>query len=171
MYKEVRQLLEMKSTIKSYLDDLLNSNYFWKEDYKFLKPCGGKPGMMCRWCKFISLILVQFLCTTISDVTPFWLILSAIGTWSSNLANIFVPVLKECTINEVVVHDSCSFCSKIWKQDLSLYITSFGIQPCYSRNVYVMLVLLNRVSVTLVLVVRVIHTLRNFLFKNQWKCS
>ena len=39
----------------------------------------------------------------------------------------------------------------------------------YDRNIYVVLVLFNRVSCTLVLVVRVIHTLQNFLFKNQSK--
>ena len=41
---------------------------------------------------------------------------------------------------------------------------------CYDRNIYAILVSFNHVSCTLVLVVRVIHTLQNFLFKNKSKC-
>ena len=41
---------------------------------------------------------------------------------------------------------------------------------CYNRSIYVILVSFNFVSYILVLVVRVIHALQNFLFKNQSKC-
>ena len=37
--------------MKSCLNDLLNNNYLSQEDYKFLKPCGRKPGIMHRLCK------------------------------------------------------------------------------------------------------------------------
>ena len=46
--KELRYLLDMESTIKSSLDNLLNNHYLSQKDYKFLKPCGSKPGIMYR---------------------------------------------------------------------------------------------------------------------------
>ena len=49
--KELRHLLDMESTIKSSLDDLLSNTYLSQEDYKFLKPCGSKPEIMYRLCK------------------------------------------------------------------------------------------------------------------------
>ena len=38
--KKLQHLLDMGSTTKSCLHDLLNNNYLSKEDHKFLKPCG-----------------------------------------------------------------------------------------------------------------------------------
>ena len=44
--QDVRHLLDMELEIKSCLDDLLNKNYLSKDDYKYLKLCGSKPGVM-----------------------------------------------------------------------------------------------------------------------------
>ena len=63
----------MKFEIKSCLDDLCDDNYISKDDFKFLKPCGSKPGVMYGLCKahkgttdlrsmnILSKILFQFL--------------------------------------------------------------------------------------------------------------
>ena len=44
--KKIRHLLDMESDIKSCLDNLHDNNYLSDDDYKFLKPCGSKPGVM-----------------------------------------------------------------------------------------------------------------------------
>ena len=44
--QDVRHLLDLELEIKSCLDDLLNKNYLSKADYKYLKLCGSKPGVM-----------------------------------------------------------------------------------------------------------------------------
>ena len=44
--QDVRHLLYMKLEIISCLDDLLNKTYLSKDDYKYLKPCESKPGII-----------------------------------------------------------------------------------------------------------------------------
>ena len=124
--KELRHLLDMESTIKSSLDDLLSNTYLSQEDYKFLKPCGSKPGIMYRLYKVHKFNPVT------KDKAPFLPILSAIGASTYNLAKIFVPILKVYTINEYIVRDSFSFCNEIQKQDSSLYMVSFDIQSLFT---------------------------------------
>ena len=97
----------MESTIKSSLDDLLSNTYLSQGDYKFLKPCGSKPGIMYRLCK------VHKFNPATKDKAQFRPILSAIGASTYNLAKNFVPILKVYTINEYTVHDSFSFCNEI----------------------------------------------------------
>ena len=41
-----------------------------------------------------------------NGLTPLRSILSAIGTCSNNLAKIFVPIIKDFTVNEYTVKDS-----------------------------------------------------------------
>ena len=78
----------MELEIKSCLDHHLNKIYLSKDDYKYLKPCGSKPGIMYGLCKIHK-------GTTVNDpVPPFRPILSAIGTCNYNLAKCFVPILK-----------------------------------------------------------------------------
>ena len=72
----------MELEIKFCLDDLLNQNYLSKDDYKYLKPCGSKPGIMYVLCKIHKGTLVN------DRVPPFRLILSAIGTCNYNLAKL-----------------------------------------------------------------------------------
>ena len=90
--KELRRLLDIESSIKNFLDNLLNNNYLSKEDYKFLKPVGSKPGIMYGLCK------VHKYNSSTNDIPPFRPILSAIGTAMYNLAKFFVPILKEFTV-------------------------------------------------------------------------
>ena len=61
--QDVRHLLDMELEIKSCLDDLLNKNYLSKDDYKYLKPCGSKPGIMYGLCKIHK-------GTTVNDPVP-----------------------------------------------------------------------------------------------------
>ena len=49
--QDIRHLLGMDLELKSCLDDLYNHNFLLKDDYKFLKPCGSKPGVMYGLCK------------------------------------------------------------------------------------------------------------------------
>ena len=49
--KEIQHLLDIESSIKNCLDGLLNNHYLSKEDYKFLKPVGSKPGIRYDLCK------------------------------------------------------------------------------------------------------------------------
>ena len=105
----------MELEIKSCLDNLLNKNYLSKDDYKYLKPCGSKPGIMYGLCKIHK-------GTTVNDpVPPFRPILSAIGTFNYNLAKFFVPILKQFTIKKYTVKDSFSFCKEILDQDPNLF--------------------------------------------------
>ena len=86
--QDVRHLLDMELEMKSCLDDLLNKNYLSKDDYKYLKPCGSKPGIMYGLCKIHK-------GTTVNDpVPPFRPILSAIGTCNYNLAILINTLLE-----------------------------------------------------------------------------
>ena len=70
------------------LDDLYNRNYLQKDDHKFLKPSGSKPGFMYGLCKVHK-------SKTDSDYVPTLCpILSVIDTCNYNLAKCFVSVLK-----------------------------------------------------------------------------
>ena len=125
--QDVRHLLDMELEIKSCLDDLFNKNYLSKDDYKYLKPCGSKPGIMYGLCKIHK-------GTTVNDPVPsFRPILSAIGTCNYNLAKFFVPILKQFTINKYTVKDSFSFCKEILDQDPNLFMASFDIQSLFTN--------------------------------------
>ena len=105
----------------------LGSNYLSDDDYKILKPCGSKPGVMYGLCKVHK---------SVSDddpVPPFRPILSAIGTCTYNLAKFFVPVLKEFTVNEYTVKDSFSFCKEIVSQNSDLFMASFDVQSLFTN--------------------------------------
>ena len=97
------------------------------DDYKFLKPCGSKPGVMYGLCKVHKGVLVN------DPAPPFRPILSAIGTCSYNIAKFFVPILKQFTINEYTVKDSFSFCKEIIDQNPNLYMASFDVQSLFTN--------------------------------------
>ena len=125
--QDIRHLLDMELEIKSCLVDLLNKNYLSKDDYKYLKPCGSKPGIMYGPCKIHK-------DTTVNDpVTPFRPILSAIGSCNYNLKNFFVSILKQFTLNEYTVKDSFSFCKEILDKDPNLFMASFDIQSLFTN--------------------------------------
>ena len=86
--KEIRHLLDVESSIKNCLNSLLDNTYLPKEDYKFLKLVGGRPGIMYGLCKVHKYNL------STNKIPPFRLILSAIGNSTYNLAKFFVPILK-----------------------------------------------------------------------------
>ena len=126
--KEIRHLLDMEENIKSCLDNLIDNGYLSDDDYKFLKPCGSKPGVMYGLCKVHK---------SVSDddpVPPFCPILSAIGTCTYNLAKVFVPVLKEFTVNEYTVKDSFSSCKEIVSQNSDLFMASFDVQSLFTNK-------------------------------------
>ena len=110
--------MNLESSIKNCLDDLLSNNYLFKEDYKFLKPVGSKPGIIYGLCK------VHKYNSSTNDILPFRPILSAIDTATYNIAKFFVSILKEFTVNEYNVSDSVSFCKEIRVQDSSLFVAS-----------------------------------------------
>ena len=119
--------MDIESSIKNYLDVLFNNNYLSKEDYKFLKPVGSKSGIMYGLCK------VHKYNSSTNDIPPFRPILSVINTVRYNLAEFFVPILKEFTVNEYTVSDSFSFCKEIKDQDSSLLMASFDIQSLFTN--------------------------------------
>ena len=123
--QDIRHLLDMEFEIKSCLDDLYNHNYLSQDDYKFLKPCGSKPGVMYGLCK------VHKGTTDNDDVPPvqFCLQLVLVITTLQN----FVPILKQFTINEYTVKDSFSFSKEIVDQDPNLFMASFDIQPLFTN--------------------------------------
>ena len=124
---KIRHLLDMEKEIKSCLDDLQNSNYSSEDDYKFMKPCGSKPGVMYELCKIHKGI------TANDNVPPFRPILSVIDTCTYNLVKLFVPLQKQYTIKEYTVKDSLSFCKEIVNQDLQLFMASFEIQALFTN--------------------------------------
>ena len=44
--QDIRHLLDIEFELKFCLDDLYNHNYLSKDNYRFLKSCGSKPGVM-----------------------------------------------------------------------------------------------------------------------------
>ena len=96
----------MESEIKSCLGDLLDKNYLSKCDYKYLKSCGSKPGIMYGLCK------IHKGSTVYGPVPSFRPILSAVGTCNYNLAKFFVPIIKQITVNEYTAKDYFSFCKE-----------------------------------------------------------
>ena len=124
---ELRHILDMEKAIKFCLDDLLDNGYISKEDFKYLKPCGSKPGIMYGMCKVHKVV------DDVDKVPPFRPILSAIGTCTYNLAKFFVPILKEFTINKYTVKDSFSFSSEIRDQDHTLHMASFDVQSLFTN--------------------------------------
>ena len=114
----------MELEVKSCLGNLLNKNYLFKDYYKYLKSCGSKPGILYGIHKGI----------TVNDsVPPFRPILSAIGTCNYNLPNIFVPILKQFTINEYTVKESFSFCKEILGRNPNLFMVSLDIQSLFTN--------------------------------------
>ena len=49
--QDIKHLLDIESKIKSWLNDFLDKNNLSKDDYKYLKPCGRKRGIMYGLCK------------------------------------------------------------------------------------------------------------------------
>ena len=86
--QNVRHLLEMELEIKSCLGNLLNKNYLSKDDYKYLKPCGSKPGIMYGLCKIHK-------CTTVNDlVSPFYLFYQQLVLVAITLQNVLYQYLN-----------------------------------------------------------------------------
>ena len=123
--KEVRHLLDMEANIKIFLDDLLDGDYITKDDYKFMKPVGSKPGVMYGLCKIHK--------DKVGSSPPFRPILSAIGTSTYNMAKFLIPVLKDFTINQYTIRDSFTFASDAVKQDTSLYMATFDVKSLFTN--------------------------------------
>ena len=123
--KELRYLLDTEANIKSCLDELLEGGYITKDDYKFMKPVGSKPGVMYGLCKVHK--------DKQGSSPPFRPILSAIGTSTYKLAKFLVPVLKDYTINEHSINDSFSFASDVLKQDASLHMATFDVKSLFTN--------------------------------------
>ena len=100
----------MESEIKSYLDNLLDKDYLSKDDYKYLKPCGSKPGITYRFCK------IHKGTTVIDPVPPFYPIMSAIGTCNYNLAKCLYQYLNTLllmnTLSKISFHLVKKFLAK-----------------------------------------------------------
>ena len=116
----------MDKEIRYCLDDLQNSTYFSEDDYKLIKPCRSKPGVMYGLCKAHKRI------TPNDSVPPNRPILSAIGTCSYNLEKFIVPLQKQYTINEYTVTDSFFFVKILLIPTLNF--ASFDIQSLFTNT-------------------------------------
>ena len=125
--KELRHVLDMEEAIKHCLDDLLHRNYLSEEDYKLMKPTGSRPGVMYGLCKIHKDV------TNGRDLPPFRPILSAISTCTYSLAQFFVPVLKEFTINTYTIKDSFTFAEEVVEQNAELYMVSFDVESLFTN--------------------------------------
>ena len=112
----------MEFEIKYCMEDPYNHNYLLKDDYRFFKPSGSKPGVMYGLCK------VDKTTSNDNNLPPFRPVLSGIGTYNCNLEKVFIPILKQFTTNKYTVKDSFSFCKEILDQDRNLFMASFDIQ-------------------------------------------
>ena len=92
-----------------------------------MRPCGSKPGVLYRLWK------VHKKPNETNSLPPLHPIFSAIGTCSYNLAQFFVPILKEFTINDYRVKDSFSFSNEIRNKSTGLYMASFDIQSLFTN--------------------------------------
>ena len=120
--KEIQHFLDIESSIKNCVDDLFNNDYLSKENSKFLKSVGSKPGIL------YSLHKIHKCNSFTNDIPPF-----AIGTTTYNLAKFCVPIIKEFTVNEYTVCHSFSFCKEIEDQVSSLFMASFDIQSLFTK--------------------------------------
>ena len=125
--KELRHILDMEEAIKLCLDDLLESNYLSKKDYKLMKPTGSRPGVMYGLCK------IHKDTTNGRELPPFRPILSAISTCKYSLAKFFVPILKEYTINTYTIKDSFTFAEEVVEQNAGLYMVSFDVESLFAN--------------------------------------
>ena len=125
--KEIRHLLSMEDGIKLFLKDLLENDYVSKEDYKYMLPAGGNPGVLYGLCK------VHKDKEPGTTTPPFRPILSSIGTCTYKMAKFFVPLLKPHTINEYSVNDSFSLAEEVLEQDASLYMASFDVKSLFTN--------------------------------------
>ena len=64
--QDIRHLLDVELEIKSCLDDFLNKNYLSKDDYKYLKSCSSKLGIMYELVKFTKVpqLMILYLFST-----------------------------------------------------------------------------------------------------------
>lgn len=69
-----------------------------------------------------------------NHIPPFRPILSGIGIGKYNLEKLFVPTLKEFTVDEYTVCASISFCKETKSQDSSLFMDSFDIQSLFTNT-------------------------------------
>ena len=122
--QDIMDLLDMEFEIKSCLDDFYNYNYLWKGDYKFLKPCGSKPGVMYGMCK------VHKGTTDNDNVPPFRSILSAIGTCNYNLLYQYRSSLGLMNIlSKILFH----FVIKSLIKILIFFMASFDTQSLFTN--------------------------------------
>ena len=68
-----------------------------------------------------------------NNLPPFRAILSAIVTCTYDIAKVFVPIIKDFTLNEYTVRDSFSFFDEIQEQDNNLYMASFDIKSLFTN--------------------------------------
>ena len=92
-----------------------------------MRPWGSKPGVLYGLCK------VHKKPDELNRLPPLRQIILAIGACSYSLAKLFVPILKEFTINEYTVKDSFSFSNEIRNKSTSLYMASFDIQSLFTN--------------------------------------
>ena len=68
-----------------------------------------------------------------NNLPPFRAILSAIVTCTYDIAKVFVPIIKDFTLNEYTVRDSFSFFDEIQEQENNLYMASFDIKSLFTN--------------------------------------
>ena len=115
----------MEETIIDVLDQLVSEGYLNQSDYKRLKPCGSRPGVMYGLCKVHK--------GKSGRTPPFRPILSAIGTATYSLAKYLVDLLSPIMLSEFCLKDSFSFSKEIRSQDSSLFMASLDVESLFTN--------------------------------------
>ena len=108
--QSVRHLLHIELGIKSCLENTLKKIYSSKDNYKYLKPCGSKLGIIYRLCKIPK-------GTTVNDaVAIFDLFYEELVLVTKTLQNVLYQYLKSLllmnTLSKIIFHFLKKFLTK-----------------------------------------------------------
>ena len=94
-----------------------------EKKYEELYPGGSSPGILYGRAKIHKPVK--------DGVSPFWPILSALGTPTYKLSKFFAPLLTPLTLNEYTIKDSFSFAEELLNYDSNLVMASFDVESLF----------------------------------------
>ena len=91
--------------IQRFLRTLKNKDFFTKEQYETIYPCGSQPAKIYSTPNTHKLM-------SPTDISTFRLIVSSIATYNYNLAKFMTDMLDPVIPTEYCAKDSFSFCKE-----------------------------------------------------------
>ena len=104
---------------------LYEANKISKHQYDFLKPIGSQPGVMYGLPKVHKEL--------VNGCPKYRPILSALGTFSYNLAKFLVPVLNDLTVNAYTIKNYFTFGQEVLDKSSTLYMGSLDVESLFTN--------------------------------------